>query len=1040
MRHGHAVTETGRPEPLAREQIVRHGGAGNAAVVFENQAGLLESTFFTGHFQVQQDVFEREDFAQVRWILPGAEVAAPRVDIEPATARVARVHGQLLRRALAQDVDKDAFHALLVEFVVFAETDQILEQAFLVDLRTAVVDLHAGPVGLARDQAVRFEQVRHQLFLHRLLVQCGFQQFRRRVVGVDVDVEAVQQQAVQLAHGQLAELLGLREHDVHAGACRLRQILQQQRVQRIDAVETGLVERVQVQLERFRFDDVGRVGRHGDAGNRHLRLAAAVKPRDFVGIPDIDAKERQGAGQPQFVALALARNREQQFRRVIGAVGGDRVGRLVPVAIPERGQELPELVHLAGRHLQADQDAAHVAALAAVVAQRDIPVRRHAVQEAHQRARALGEFEAVQQLAVGQRALAAHQVAHVGLGQLVVGQVQCAEIVGLEGARQRARFAAVGDLHADEHMGFVLVADAVVELGDVARSHQRAKALEAAALLGQRDGKQRFARLAQFRAFGNETQAVEIHVGAAGNRDQGLVPDRVFGQCCPFDIGLGARNGQRAGRLQDAAGVREHVLDGGADGVGIDNDDVIDILLGEAEGFLAHQAHGRAVRKQADVRQRDAFAGLDAAGHGVRIHGLHADDLDVRADRLDVAGNAGNQPAAADGDKNCVDRPRVLAQDFHADRALAGNYVRIVERVDKGQLLFFFQRQRVVVGVGVRLAVQHDLDGRTAARLDGVDFHLRRGGGHHDQGAAPQLGCRQRHALGVVAGRGANHATLALRFAQVGHLVVGATNLEAEHALHVFALEINAVVKALRQRRRQFQREERAQGRWCHRWQPIRPTASADRQGGRTGVNGFRHRSRSSVFDANYPAGTREAVARIAAGGQGSGCSIVRAGSGADVGIHHQFYLGHAAAAGLGTSRVCSHQGQSQPVLERDRRGHRRQHAGRRRRLLDGLPGQADLRQGAQEPLVPLARALRRQDHAAGLAARHRRSAVHAGRLAQAAFLAQPGLHGGGQAAAVSDHDHAAVVCAGRRMAPDRAVAGLIWCIRSYCSNGWNLN
>jgi hypothetical protein len=48
---------------------------------------------------------------------------------------------------------------------------------------------------------------------------------------------------------------------------------------------------------------------------------------------------------------------------------------------------------------------------------------------------------------------------------------------------------------------------------------------------------------------------------------------------------------------------------------------------------------------------------------------------------------------------------------------------------------------------------------------------------------------RQRHALGMVAGRGADHAALALRRRQVGDLVVGAAQLEAEHRLHVLALE-----------------------------------------------------------------------------------------------------------------------------------------------------------------------------------------------------------------------------------------------------------
>ena len=94
---------------------------------------------------------------------------------------------------------------------------------------------------------------------------------------------------------------------------------------------------------------------------------------------------------------------------------------------------------------------------------------------------------------------------------------------------------------------------------------------------------------------------------------------------------------------------------------------------------------------------------------------LHADDLDVRANRFHVGGDAGDQAAAADGDEDGVDGAGMLAQDFHADRALAGDHVRIVERVHEGQLLFLFQGQRMVVGIRVGLAVQHHFDVGAAA-------------------------------------------------------------------------------------------------------------------------------------------------------------------------------------------------------------------------------------------------------------------------------------------------------------------------------------
>jgi hypothetical protein len=38
----------------------------------------------------------------------------------------------------------------------------------------------------------------------------------------------------------------------------------------------------------------------------------------------------------------------------------------------------------------------------------------------------------------------------------------------------------------------------------------------------------------------------------------------------------------------------------------------------------------------------------------------------------------------------------MLAQDLHADRALAGDHVRIVERMHEGELVLLLQLERVV--------------------------------------------------------------------------------------------------------------------------------------------------------------------------------------------------------------------------------------------------------------------------------------------------------------------------------------------------------
>jgi hypothetical protein len=134
----------------------------------------------------------------------------------------------------------------------------------------------------------------------------------------------------------------------------------------------------------------------------------------------------------------------------------------------------------------------------------------------------------------------------------------------------------------------------------------------------------------------------------------------------------------------------------------------------------------------------------------------------------------------------------VLAQDFHGDRALAGDDVGVVERMYEGQALFAFEGQRMGVRIGVAVPAQHDL---TAQRLDGLDLHLRRRHRHHDYGAGSKLVRGQRHALRVVARRSADDTPLQLFRRELDHLVVGAAQLEAEDRLLVFPLEQHLVVQ-----------------------------------------------------------------------------------------------------------------------------------------------------------------------------------------------------------------------------------------------------
>ena len=91
-------------------------------------------------------------------------------------------------------------------------------------------------------------------------------------------------------------------------------------------------------------------------------------------------------------------------------------------------------------------------------------------------------------------------------------------------------------------------------------------------------------------------------------------------------------------------------------------------------------------------------------------------------------------PSAPDGDEDSVDRAGVLTEQFHRNRALAGDHVGIVERMHELEALLGHQTMGLGLGVAVGLAVQHDL---RAAGTNGIDLERRRGDRHDDHCSQP---------------------------------------------------------------------------------------------------------------------------------------------------------------------------------------------------------------------------------------------------------------------------------------------------------------
>ena len=83
--------------------------------------------------------------------------AAPRVDIHAASARVTCINSELGGFTACPNIHEDALHAMLVEFIVVAKTHDVLQQASLVYLRTAVADADTAPIGLTCHQTIAFQ-------------------------------------------------------------------------------------------------------------------------------------------------------------------------------------------------------------------------------------------------------------------------------------------------------------------------------------------------------------------------------------------------------------------------------------------------------------------------------------------------------------------------------------------------------------------------------------------------------------------------------------------------------------------------------------------------------------------------------------------------------------------------------------------------------------------------------------------------------------------------------------------------------------------
>ena len=102
--------------------------------------------------------------------------------------------------------------------------------------------------------------------------------------------------------------------------------------------------------------------------------------------------------------------------------------------------------------------------------------------------------------------------------------------------------------------------------------------------------------LTQLAAFGNIAQTVEVHVGTRKDMRQTLAADVVL-----RDVFLHPRQRQRAGRFRYRTHIFEQIFHCGANGVAVDGDNIVEILLAKTEGFIANAFNRHAFSKQPDA-------------------------------------------------------------------------------------------------------------------------------------------------------------------------------------------------------------------------------------------------------------------------------------------------------------------------------------------------------------------------------------------------------------------------------------------------------
>ena len=216
----------------------------------------------------------------------------------------------------------------------------------------------------------------------------------------------------------------------------------------------------------------------------------------------------------------------------------------------------------------------------------------------------------------------------------------------------------------------------------------------------------------------------------------------------------------------------------------LDGDDAVHIFLYVREQLFAGTLHRRAVRNGVHLGKSHHLSLLKGYLHAVGACRLHANNLNLRVQKLGQCGNAGTETASADGNQDIVHRGKLL-DDFHGNGALSRSHVQVVERMYKGISELLRQLIGVIAGLIEHIPLQHHVG---AVALGAVYLHERRGRRHNNRCLAASQFCRVCNALCMVSSRCGDQTALFLLIAQGADLIKCTSYLVSTCILHIFRL------------------------------------------------------------------------------------------------------------------------------------------------------------------------------------------------------------------------------------------------------------